>query len=98
MKFVFFSLNEMEEFWENKYPGLISEKTYISANDDDEYVLFMIKFDFLDQYQQFMEDVLNMGYNIKISPTNSCDDILSTIGESAPLMYIDNTPIDIEVM
>ena len=47
MKFVFFSLNEMEEFWENRYPGLISEKTYISANDGDEYVLFMIKFDYL---------------------------------------------------
>lgn len=68
MKFVFFSLNGTEEFWKNKYPGLISEKTYISANDGDEYVLFMIKFDFLDQYQQFMEDVLSMGYNIKIIP------------------------------
>lgn len=98
MKFVFFSLNEMEEFWENKYPGLISEKTYISANDGDEYVLFMIKFDFLDQYQQFMEDVLNMGYNITIIPTCPQDEILSTVGESAPLMYIDNTPVDIEVM
>lgn len=98
MKFVFFSLNEMEEFWENRYPGLISEKTYISANDGDEYVLFMIKFDFLDQYQQFMEEVLNMGYNIRISPTRPQDEILSTVGESAPLMYIDNTHVDIEVM
>ena len=98
MKFVFFSLNEMEEFWENRYPGLISEKTYISANDGDEYVLFMIKFDFLDQYQQFMEDVLNMGYNIRISPTCPQDETLSTVGESAPLMYIDNTHVDIEVM
>lgn len=98
MKFVFFSLNETEEFWENRYPGLISEKTYISANDGDEYVLFMIKFDFLDQYQQFMEDVLNMGYNIRISPTCPQDEILSTVGESAPLMYIDNTPVDIEVV
>lgn len=98
MKFVFFSLNEMEEFWENRYPGLISEKTYISANDGDEYVLFMIKFDFLDQYQQFMEDVLNMGYNIKIVTTCPQDEILSTVGESAPLMYIDNTHVDIEVM
>lgn len=98
MKFVFFSINELEEFWENRYPGLISEKTYVSANDGDEYVLFMIKFDFLDQYQQFMDDVLNMGYNIKIVPTNSCDDILSTVGEGTPLMYIDNTPVDIEVM
>ena len=98
MKFVFFSLNEMEEFWKNRYPGLISEKIYISANDGDEYVLFMIKFDFLDQYQQFMEEVLNMGYNIRISPTGPQDEILSTVGESAPLMYIDNTHVDIEVM
>nr|DAF50389.1 MAG TPA: hypothetical protein [Siphoviridae sp. ctBCr48] len=98
MKFVFFSFNQMDEFWENKYPGLISEKTYISTNDGDEYVLFMIKFDFFDQYQQFMEDVLNMGYNIRISPTYPQDEILSTVGESAPLMYIDDTPVDIEVM
>lgn len=100
MKFVFFSLNEMEEFWENRYPNLISEKTYISSNDGDEYVLFMIKFDFLDQYQQFMDEVLRMGYNIRITPnpTNPCDDILSTVGEGAPLMYIDNTPFDIEVI
>lgn len=98
MKFVFFSVCELEEFWEGKYPGLFSEKTYVSPNDGDEYVLFMISFDFLDQYQQFMEDVLNMGYNIKIVPTNPCDDILSTVGEGAPLMYIDNTPVDIEAM
>lgn len=98
MKFVFFSLNEMEEFWENKYPDLISEKSYVSINDGDEYTLFMIKFDFLDQYQQFMDEVLKMGYNIKIVPTNPCDETLSTVGESAPLMYIDNTPMEIEVM
>lgn len=50
MKFVFFSLNEMEEFWENRCPGCPQ------------------------------------------------DEILSTVGESAPLMYIDNTHVDIEVM
>lgn len=98
MKFVFFSVNEMEEFWEDKFPGLISEKEYISPNDGDEYILFMINFDFLDQYQQFMDEVLRMGYNIKMVPTNSCDDILSTVGEFAPLMYIDNEPMEIEVM
>ena len=98
MKFVFFSLNEMEEFWEDKFPGLINKKTYISVNDGDEYVLFMICFDFLDQYQQFMDVVLKMGYNIKIVPTNPCDEILSTVGEGAPLMYIDNAPMEIEVM
>ncbi len=26
------------------------------------------------------------------------DEILSTVGESAPLMYIDDTPVNIEVM
>ena len=44
------------------------------------------------------EEVLNMGYNIRISPTCPQDEILSTVGESAPLMYIDNTHVDIEVM
>ena len=47
---------------------------------------------------RFIEEVLNMGYNIRISPTCPQDEILSTVGESAPLMYIDNTLIDIEVM
>ena len=98
MKFVFFSICELEEFWEDKFPGLISEKEYISVNDGDEYTLFMISFDFLDQYQQFMDEVLKMGYNIKIVPTNPCDEILSTVGESAPLMYIDAVPMEIEVM
>ena len=98
MKFVFFSINELEEFWEDKFPGLISEKTYISPNDGDEYTLFMISFDVFDQYQQFMDEVLRMRYNIKIIPTNPCDDILSTVGEGAPLMYIDNESMEIEVM
>ncbi len=100
MKFVFFSLNEMEEFWKDKFPGLISEKAYVSVNDGNEYALFMIRFDFLDQYQQFMDEVLKLGYNIKIvpAPTNPCDEILSTVGESAPLMYIDNESMEIEVM
>ena len=98
MKFVFFSLNEREEFWKEKYPCLISEKNYISPNDGDEYTLFMISFDFLDQYQQFMDEVLKMGYNIKIIPADPCDKILSTVGDNAPLMYIDNTSIDVEVM
>lgn len=98
MKFVFFCINTLEEIWEEKYPGLISEKTYIRPNDGDEYTLFMIRFDFLDQYQQFMDEVLKMGYNIKIVPTNPCDEILSTVGESAPLMYIDDMPMEIKVM
>lgn len=98
MKFVFFSINELEEFWEDKFPGLISEKKYISPNDGDEYTLFMISFDVFDQYQQFMDEVLRMRYNIKIIPTNPFDDILSTVGEGAPLMYIDNEPMEIEVM
>lgn len=98
MKFVFFSVRELEEFWEEKYPNLISEKIYVSPNDGDKYSLFMISFDFLDQYQRFMEDVLKMGRNIKIIPTDPCDDILSTVGEGAPLMYIDDVPVDIEVM
>jgi len=98
MKFVFFSLNEMEEFWEDKFPGLISEKAYVSVNDGNEYALFMISFDFLDQYQQFMDEVLKLGYSIKIIPADSCDKILSTVGESAPLMYINNESMEIEVM
>ncbi len=55
MKFVFFSINTLEEFWEGKFPGLISEKAYVSPNDGNEYTLFMIRFDFLDQYQQFVD-------------------------------------------
>ena len=98
MKFVFFSINTLEEFWEGKFPGLISEKAYVSPNDGNEYTLFMIRFDFLDQYQQFVDQVLKMGYNVKIVPTNPCDEILSTVGESAPLMYIDNALMEIEVM
>lgn len=98
MKFVFFCINALEEIWEEKYPGLISEKTYIRPNDGDEYTLFMIRFDFLDQYQQFMDEVLKLGYSIKIIPADSCDKILSTVGESAPLMYINNESMEIEVM
>lgn len=98
MKFVFFSFNEMEEFWKNRYPGLISEKNYVSPDDGEEYILYMIKFDFLDQYQQFMDDVLNLGYNIKIYPPFPQDEVLSTTGEGAPLMYINDTQDNIEVM
>lgn len=91
-KFILISDDEREEEYLRKYPKLVQK---IPFDDDGENnVLFMARFESLDEFVSFTNDVIQDG-GVEIYRPSPEDLIAVTIGEGAPILLLHDKPVTI---
>lgn len=92
IKFILLSEDDREEEYLQKYPKLVQKKSFDDGGEDN--ALFMARFESLDEFERFTNDVIQDG-GVEIYRPSPEDLIAMTIGEGAPILLLHDKPVTI---
>lgn len=92
IKFILISDDEREEEYLRKYPKLVQKIPF--DDDGEENALFMARFESIDEFGRFTDDVIQDG-SVEIYRPDPADAVAATIGEGAPILSLYDKHVEI---